>query len=191
MMEMAITIAVLAVLVSIAQPMYTRMRARSMQADAKMELTGIYTREATFKEETRTYHSNFAEMGFPVALVTQTDMSSTSNPYMKRVYAVSAGGPIDPTIDDAKPVTFASLGMTPTRPDAKNYKGWLATNTAVCGVTAAEAYGATGGATPSATSTTLLVVAKGCPKKYLSANYDVLTIDEDGIIRQIYDASGD
>lgn len=189
--ELGVTLAIIIVIASIAMPQYSKYRTRSLQSDTKLELTDIYTVEASFKEQYKTYHMNFPAMGYSPRYVSQTAMSSTTNTFSKRVYAVSAGGALDPSTDEAKPVTFTSLGILSTHPDARNYAGWLAPNSLRCGVTAAQAYGATGGATPTSTSTTLLITAKGCPKKNVAANYDVITMDQDRIIRQVYDSSND
>jgi len=197
MLEVAIALSVFAVLFAIGQPLYSKNRARSMQADARIELTDIFTFMSTFKEQFGTYHMNFPEAGYPVRFASQTDLSSTSNPFPQRLYAISAGGPLDVNLDEARPVTFESLldpggdvaAPAVTRPDPRNYTGWIAPNSTSCNISAASAYGAAGGVTPNSTQATLTITAKGCPTRNLSSNYDIIRITETGVITQVFDVT--
>ncbi len=186
LVELMITMAVFAVLVALARPQYIRYRARSAQAEARLELSQIYGIEAPFREQFKTYHMNFMRMGYVLTRAIPTDVSSNTNPY-SRSYALSAGGPVNPAIDDPKPVSFGSLELTVPDADPTGYTGWIAPNGTQCNISAAQTYGATGGATPTATATTLLAVAKGCPMESTTTDYDVWTINESGIIQQTND----
>jgi prepilin-type N-terminal cleavage/methylation domain-containing protein len=189
LIEILVTLAIFSVLAALARPAYYRAKARGSQADAKLEISQVYMAESTFKESFKTYHMHFPEMGLPIRNAIPTNLSSASNTYLARTYAISAGGPISTATDDPKPVTFASLSVTITRPDPKLYTGWIAPNSISCGVNGAASYGATGGATPTSTQATLLITAKGCPTRYSSTLFDTWSIDQDGIVRHVTDGT--
>ena len=64
LIELMVVVAIIGILASIAVPAVSKYMAKARQSEAKMNLSGLYTAEKTFKQEYGTYDNRFGAIGF-------------------------------------------------------------------------------------------------------------------------------
>lgn len=101
LVELMVVVAIIGILATIAVPNFTKFQAKAKQANAKSELSGLYTAEKAFFTEYNTYHSNLPYIGYVpdgLAINSTTNCPSSVNAGVIRYYAVGfgAGGILAP-----------------------------------------------------------------------------------------------
>lgn len=94
LVELMVVVAIIGILATIAVPNFTKFQAKAKQANAKSELSGLYTAEKAFFTEYNSYHSNLPYIGYvPDGIATDgnTNCPTTVNPGVIRYYNVGFG----------------------------------------------------------------------------------------------------
>lgn len=149
LVELMVVVAIIGILATIAVPNFTKFQAKAKQANAKSELSGLYTAQKAFFTEYNTYHSNLPYVGYVpdgLAADATTNCPTAVNTGVIRYYTVGFGGS---GIFDAQGGAAIQCAAT-TATSFKTYYPASGTSTAV--------------GTPSTgttTGTTFLAVANG------------------------------
>ena len=85
LIELMVTVAIIAILVAVSVPLYTRYQARTHQAEAKLALGAIFSSEKTFYSEYSAYISSFDALAYVPEGA-------------RRYYTIGWGGPMTGTI---------------------------------------------------------------------------------------------
>jgi|GEM_PF-127350 len=191
LVELMVVVAIIGILATIAVPNFQRFTARAKQANAKTELTGIFTAQKAFFTEYSQYHGHLPAIGYVPEGVDGTVANYPVLAGTIRIYGTSSGAANEPAALDAP---------LPSAPGGLAYAGAF-TASAACGAmsTAAAVLGAFG-VQPEATLPaspaipTFRAVAKGCPRSSSQAAaagqnaVDVWSMDQNRVMRN--DVSG-
>ena len=121
LIELMIVVAIIGILASIAIPKYLQWQARGRQAEAKSNLSGIYTAEIAFFGENNRY-SGLTEVAFRVG--------GSSQQYTYRAQPTNAAGTAVGTPDVAPPAggPTADNGVYPAASSATGFTATATTN---------------------------------------------------------------
>lgn len=112
LVELMVVVAIIGILATIAVPNFTKFQAKAKQANAKSELTGLFTAEKAFYTEYNTYHSNLPYIGYvPDGLLsaTATNCPSGVAPGVTRYYRVGFSSGADTEVNGT-PITCTGGG---------------------------------------------------------------------------------
>jgi len=93
--ELMVVVAIIGILATVAVPNFQKFQAKAKQANAKSELTGVYTAETAFFTEFGTYHGDLPYTGYTPEGITAAAESSGSCGAMAgvlRIYSVGFTG---------------------------------------------------------------------------------------------------
>jgi type IV pilus assembly protein PilA len=164
LVELMVVVAIIGVLATIAVPNYLKFQAKAKQANAKSELTGIFTAEKTFFTEYNSYHASLPYIGYVPEGITTSGTPACPSAIATGVirYYESGFAAIAPAA--AVGGTVFTCGST----TAGNYNNVYPASTAP---------GGTAVATPAVAATTFLARSRG--KISNTANVDEWTINQD------------
>ncbi len=178
LVELMVVVAIIGILATIAVPNFTKFQAKSKQANAKVELSGLYTAEKAFFTEYTTYHGNlpyinYVPDGYPIsdsAAGGQCPVASSSLPAnFQRIYNVGFKN------DDTTPVISSS---NPPCTGFSNYGAYVG-GRAVSGLDLEDI------ARITITGSSASFKAQAVGKISASSNVDKWTIDDNKILSNV------
>jgi prepilin-type N-terminal cleavage/methylation domain-containing protein len=191
LIDMMVSVAILAVLMALAYPKIIKFKARSNQLAAKNELASIFAAQKNFREYYKTYSVDWQAAGYQPKGIDISGLYPVTFD-RNRAYGYTNGDATAPL-----PTTMAVLGL-PAGSSWPNFYGAHYSRCSIVGNTSATsnpglegAETALGAPIAFVSKTTFRANAIGCPVRNLTshANLDRWSIDHNSVLSQLNDGN--